>query len=191
MKLSDKFQFRIEEYPGFTHTSSKNGHGYYEVKWARGYPNKIREIPRVVFDECDVRGLVEMGAWIVADEPPKQNELPGEFVATNTYSGGHWKMRKIGEIWFAFDFDSGLSLSDMHYTEKGIKKYLNDGIWTIQTKRVLTAEQQRQLNDFKERVAQLEQAIKLNEQSIEHYKRLVANYEATKADLLKKIEEMA
>jgi hypothetical protein len=63
-------------------------------------------------------------------------------------------------------------------------------MWIIVEKKPLTAEQQRQLNDFKERIASLEQSIKLNEQSIEHYKRLVANYETTKQDLLKKIEEM-
>jgi hypothetical protein len=60
----------------------------------------------------------------------------------------------------------------------------------VDSVKTLTAEQQRQLNDFKERVAQLDNSIRLNEQSIEHYKRLIGNYEATKADLLKKIEGM-
>jgi hypothetical protein len=188
MKLPNKFQFRVKCLPGFTHTISKNAHGDYEVKWARGYPNKIREVPRAVLEECRVHSLVEVGAWIVVNDKQKQDELPDEFYFKHSHCPDDMHFTKRCGDFYMTTWNCG---TEEQHTVSGVVDYVKKfGWWIIQDKKPLTAEQQRQLNDFKERIASLEQSIKLNEQDVEHKRRLISNYEATKADLLKKIEEM-
>jgi hypothetical protein len=186
MKLPNKFCFRVGNIPGFTHTIAKNAHGDYEVSWARGYPNKIRSVPRVVFEECEVQEMMHAGAWTVVDDRLKQEELPDEFYFSTIAGDDYKAIRHAGYYQVIWPGDD----EGTTYTFRVAKDCVRDGTWKIKHKRTLTLEQQRRLNDFNERVQQLEQAIKLNEQSIEHYKRLVANCEATRQDLLKKIEEM-
>jgi hypothetical protein len=55
----------------------------------------------------------------------------------------------------------------------------------------LSQEDQRRKKDFEEQVQQLNSAIKLNEQTIEHHERLISNYKSRQQDLqdmIKKLE---
>jgi hypothetical protein len=128
-------------------------------------------------------------------------KLPDEFqMRTYGFPGFTHTVKRNGwgdyEVCWARGFDrisysmSG-TIPGKLFSEETVAKLVKGCEWFIvDAVKTLTAEQQRQLNDLKERVAQLDNSIRLNEQSIEHYKRLIGNYEATKADLLKKIEGM-
>jgi hypothetical protein len=189
MKLPDKFQFRVSAYQGYTHTAKLNAHGDYEVKWARGWHLvAAQSIDWIVATENEVQGWVNGGGWLIVDEQPKQEVLPDEFYfehENKDYSGKAYREP------YGWTVNWGNDWPNSFYHESWISHFINKGMWKIVDKKPITAEQQRQLNDFKERVAALEQSIKLNEQDVEHKKRLIANYESTKQDLLKKIEEMA
>jgi hypothetical protein len=189
MKLPDKFQMRVSRIPGFTHTVTKNTHGDYEVNWARGYPNKIGSLPRKTFDEGYVDQTVESGEWIVVEDTPKQDDmkLPDEFYYRHRYGHVSGFAKRVAN---GFDIIWADCDGCIFFAESLVNYFVDNGLWKILDKRPLTAEQQRTLKNFQEQVAQLDSSIKLNEQTIEHHTRLIANYKSRQDDLRDKIAEI-
>lgn len=190
MKLPNKFQFRNQHCLGHTHTAELNAHGDYEVKWARGWANVVGFVPNVVFDTQLAAELVEDGNWIIVEDKQKQEEesLPDEFCFTNTACQTIRAVRD-GDNFNFFSRDGGIFTGGA--SEHYIKDYFKRGLYKIINKPVLTAEEQRRKKDFEEQVQQLNSAIKLNEQTIEHHERLISNYKARQQDLqdmIKKLE---
>jgi hypothetical protein len=185
-EIPDVFQFRHADYTNYTHTAQLNRYGDYEVKWARGWANVVGFVPHVVFDSNEVNWLVEDGLWLLVDDNPKQKDkLPDEFYFTNSLDERFKAVR--GKLYWTLTCqEGGRSLS---VTEEQVKCSLKHS-WKILPKPVLTAEQQRQLKEFKEQIFQLDNSIRIQEQTIEHHNRLVANYKSRQDDLRKKIEEM-
>jgi hypothetical protein len=187
--LPHKFQFRHCQHSNYTHTAKMNANGDYEVNWARGWANVIGIVPNVVFDSDLAAELVKAGSWVVVDDKPKQensaSSLPDEFYFLNSL-GERFKAVRGQSYWTLTRQEDGRTLS---VTDDQVKHSLKTS-WEMITKLVLTAEQQRQVKEYKEQVAQLDSSIKLNEQDIEHRNRLIANYKERQETLRKKIEEI-
>jgi hypothetical protein len=196
--LPNKFQMRVKKYPGFTHEVKINGWGDYEVKWARGFPFAFGELPRVVFDSHEVHVCLEFGDWIIVEDKPKQKEedfassLPDEFYFE--YLGWTYFVKRNTDKWDAFTCNAaGLverKVSDGPYSAKTFEGQFKKGTWKLLDKKPLTPEQERQLKDFNEQIAALDQSIKLNQQDIAHKERLIGNYQQRKEDLQEKIAEL-
>lgn len=184
MKLPDRFQMRLNTYPGHTHTVKRNPHGDYEVTWARGFPSLINSLPSVVWNEQTVLDLVQDCRWIIVDEQPKaavKQALPDVFYFQNMigyakerfvmiregneYSWRCWKEGRIGEAG-----------AGGRYSEREIKYRVQDGWWKIIDKKPITAEQKRANKDYQDQIAALESSIKIAQQAEEHQKRMQANY---------------
>jgi hypothetical protein len=196
--LPDKFQMRTNGFPGFTHTVKLNAHGDYEVTWARGFDRKSysmgRVLPHVVFTEEEVRKNVAGCMWYIVEDTPKQKEaevsLPDEFYFLVEGDDELFKAKRLNNNVFHITWDSEASREGSQYLAEKISSYLKEGVWKIIDKKPLTAEQQRALKDFQEQVAQLDSSIKLNEQTIEHHARMIANYKSRQDDLRDKIAEI-
>jgi len=203
-QLPNKFQMRVSHLPSFTHSVSKNANGDYEVNWARGYPNKIRSVPRKTFEDWDAVRMVESGSWIIVDDKPKQEEtkLPDEWVSEkppaqipsqfyfehkNGHDAGSVCLTRDGRVWNVL---WGGRKEAGYYSYGWIPAFVEKGVWKVIDKKPLTAEQQRQLKEFLEHVAQLSQSIKLNEQDVAHKMMLIGSYKARQDDLLDKIAEI-
>jgi hypothetical protein len=150
-----------------------------------------------VFDSDLAAELVKAVSWVVVDDKPKQensaSSLPDEFyfhVVCFEDEELYKATREIGDNFLVTWESSAMGQVGTSYTEGRIQRYLANGDWKIMTKPVLTAEQQKQLKEFKEQVAQLDSSIKLNEQDIEHRNRLIANYKERQEVLRKKIAEL-
>jgi hypothetical protein len=190
-QLPDKFQFRVDTHPGYTHTATRRAHGAYEINWARGWHKAIGEIKWLTCTADEVHNWVKSGGWLVVEDTPKQKEadLPDEFYAAHSpNSETIWHMKKDGDSWFS---NYRGMRNDVAYSETWLRNVFKEGLWCIVKKKTLTQEEQRALNEFKDQVAQLDQSIKLNEQDICHKQRLIANYNERRADLQKKIKEIA
>lgn len=193
MKLPEKFQMRHSNYQGYTHTVSINAVGEYEVLWARGFPNFIKTLPRLMFYDYEVRELVDAGIWVIVDEKPEQKKqeeaLPDVFDVVHTYSGNGYTLKKSAEDdWRIYRKDCPANLNH-RYTEQYIKANLDSGVWELIVKKPLTDEQQKANKRIREEVAALYSSIKLNEQDIHHKQLLIRSYEERKAILLTKIVE--
>jgi hypothetical protein len=191
-QLPDKFQFRVDTHPGYTHTATRLAHGAYEINWARGWHKAIDKIKWLTCTADEVQHWVSTEGWIIVDDTPKQKEteanLPDEFYAAHDpNSEVIWRMKKEGEFWFAHYKGNRNSAT---YNEKWLRNVLKEGLWCIVDKPALTAEQKRDLKDFEEQIAQLNSAIRLNEQTIEHHNRMIANYLQRQDDLRDKIKEL-
>jgi hypothetical protein len=191
-QLPDKFQFRVDTHPGYTHTATRLAYGAYEINWARGWHKAIGEIKRLTCTSDDAHDWVKSGGWLVVDEAPKQEDvvLPDEFYFNVEGDDELFKAKRLNGKMFHITWNSAGGREGSHYTEQKISSYLKEGDWKILDKKPLTAEQKRDLKDFEEQIAQLEQSIKLNEQDVEHKLRLIGNYRARQDDLRDKIKEL-
>jgi hypothetical protein len=189
-QLPDKFQFRVDTHPGYTHTATRNAYWDYEVSWARGWANVVGFVPIVLFVENEVLGLIDKKSWIFADDKPKQKEaeLPDEFYAAHSpNSETIWHMKKDGDSWFS---NYRGMRNHVAYSETWLRNVFKEGLWCIVEKKTLTQEEQRALNEFKDQVAQLDSSIRIAEQNIEHQNRMIANYRQRQDDLRDKIKEL-
>jgi hypothetical protein len=187
MKLPHKFQMRVKDYPGYTHHVEMNAWGDYEVKWARGFVHEVGYLPQRVVASEYAENYADIGAWIVVEDKPKQEEasLPDEFYFLNSV-GEHFKAQRQQFYWVLTSQEDGRTVS---VTEYRVKSSLKTS-WKIIDKKPLTAEQQRTLKDFNEQFAQLSQSIKLNEQDVAHKMMLISSYKARQDELLDKIAEI-
>lgn len=194
--LPHKFQFRTRKNPSFTHSCKLNAYGDYEVKWARGFFNEIGRVLYVVYSRKELEEKFESNSWIIVVDKPKQensaSSLPDEFLVQHSDSGNKYILKRVSEsVWHIYGTNGTKEVNPNYpYSLERILGYIEQGAWKIVNKPTLTAEQQKQLKEFKEQIAQLEQSIKLNQQDICHKERLVANYEQRKSDVLSKIAEL-
>lgn len=196
MKLPDSFQFRDKADIGFTHSCKRNAYGDYEVKWARGWAERINEVPWCVAHESEVDHWVSGGGWTIVEEKPKQtastSSLPDEFYVQNCDSGHIYVMKKRYEgVWDIYYKDGVEKAYPNHaYHSDLILNYFKSGTWKILTKPILTTEQQRQVKEFREQIDQLSNSIRIQEQTVEHHTRMIANYRDRQDDLHEKIAEL-
>jgi hypothetical protein len=190
--LPDSFQFRDKSNAGFTHSCKRNAHGDYEVKWARGWAECIDEVPWRVAYASEVDKLVSNGSWIVVEDTPKQKDfassLPDEFYF-KVFHGEVYRFAKINAhkyMCHALKDDDDCA----PWSVEDIKQNLKSGVWTILDKRPLTAEQQRQVKEFREQIDALASSIRIQEQTVEHHTRMIANYQSRQDDLHEKIAEL-
>jgi hypothetical protein len=191
-QLPDKFQFRVDTHPGYTHTATRNSHWDYEVSWARGWANVVGFVPIVVFVENEVLVLIDKKSWIFVEDKPKQKgaNLPDEFYFLNSQDYTFKAKRDLRTKYFNFESIDSPYSSKGAFSESEAQECLKCGLWKILDKKHLTVEQQRTLNEFKDQVAQLDSSIRIAEQNIEHQNRMIANYRQRQDDLRDKIKEL-
>lgn len=187
MNLPDVFQMRTLGFLGFTHKVAKNAHGDYEVIWARGFPQKVGTVPQVVWTEDAVMQNVNQCSWyVVTEDKPKHStsSFPDEFYF-KVPRGEVYRFAKISSHKYMCH-----ALKDANdcapWSVEDIKQHLKSGVWTMVSK-PLTPEQQRQVKAFKEQIDQLSNSIRIQEQTVEHHTRMIANYLARQDDLQEKI----
>jgi hypothetical protein len=185
--LPNTFQFRVDAYPGYTHTAKQNAHGDYEVKWARGWHLVKNPIERTVAHEHEVQEWVNNGGWLVVEDKPKQGKLPDEFYFDCFEDDTIYKATRDGTD-FRIEWSGMRADIPCRYTEAQLTERFNSGDWKFLHKKPLTPEQQRTIKDFKEQLLALDSSIKISEQDIEHKQRLIGNYKARQDTLREKIE---
>lgn len=190
--LPEKFQFRHKLNKGFTHYCKLNSYGDYEVTWARGWAEVIRRVPWRVISAWEVKNAVAEGDWTVVDDVPKQEELPDQFTVQHHDSHNKYVLKKKSDdVWNIYEYGGVAEANPNYpYTSEQMTKYLKCSTWKIINKPALTAEQQRQLKEFREQIAQLDSSIRINEQTIEHHQRMIGNYKQRQNDLLEKIADI-
>lgn len=203
-QLPDKFQMRVSAMPHFTNTVKRNAYGDYEVTWARGYPEALGKIPVKVFLAEQMEWIVGEGYWVVVEDKPKQEEtklsdewvspkppaqIPSQFYFAHKEGdcSGSVSLRKDGKGWDVL-WDGEKKAE--YYSYNWVPAFINNGSWKILDKKPLTAEQQRSLKEFREQVQQLTNSIKIQEQDVEHKRRLISNYVQRQQELVAKIKEL-
>lgn len=188
--LPSKFQFRLYEHQGYTHIAEQVSPGAYKIKWARGWHNIVNAIEWTDCLDSEIQGWVDDGGWIIVDDTPEQKKqeeaLPDFFLCTYDSREEPYNAEVIGDRVYVW-LDGWETKAS--YTVENFKALIGKGGFQVLDKRPLTAEQQRSNKEYREQIATLESSIRLNEQDIEHKKRLIASYEGRKSDLLKKIVE--
>lgn len=189
-ELPHKFQMRTNGFPGFTHTVKLNKWGDYEVTWARGFDRMSYcidgSIPNKTFDAGEVTKFVRNCEWVIVEyKPMVEDVLPDEFYFLNSLDE-HFKAQRQQSYWLLTSQEHGRTVS---VSEDQVKSALKTS-WKILTKPILTAEQQRQVKAFREQIDQLSNSIRIQEQTVEHHTRMIANYLARQDDLHEKIAEL-
>lgn len=176
MKLPDKFQFRVAGYTGYTHVAKRLDNNEFKIYWARGWGEDVQRIEWFVCEEGEISKFVTTGNWIIADEKKAQEQsLPDEFYIIS--NGTKYIMIKSGAGWRCWYPDQiGHGWHGAMYDKEQIEYFVEAGYWKIINKKPLTVEQKRFNKEYREQIAQLESSIRIHEQSIEHYNRLIGNY---------------
>lgn len=186
MNLPEKFQFRVEGYPGFTHSAKVVG-GTVTVKWARGWHLEIKE-PQPWRDVKIgyVEDWVAEGGWIIVDENKKvmEKSLPEKFDCVWKGEPTVYHAKRQGDE-YVLSWGGPYTYTSTRYEAVRLKKWIEDGIFQIYEPKQLTPEQLRRNKEIQEQLRQLDSSIKIAEQTIEHHKRLIASYEERK-EILKK-----
>lgn len=197
MKLPNKFQMRLKEYPGFTHVVTvtlnhdyKCNSEYLSVKWARGFAEKLNIVPNKLVHNENAKTLIAQGTWLIVDEKAKQKKqegcLPDFFRCTYAGREQPYNAEVINNKVYVW-LDGWPTKAE--YKIQYFKALIGKGGFQILDKKPLTAEQQRENKRIREEIAALEQSVKLNQQNIEHYTKLCANYLERIAQLEEKIVE--
>jgi hypothetical protein len=202
-ELPGSFQMRVKGYPAYTHKVKRNAHGDYEVTWARGWAEVIQQVPWRIADSREVENAIRDGDWIVVEDKPKQKDVLLDVSASAKPAAqlpSQFYFKHIdSHIVFKAALDSVCPGYNITWDKQGHESffyiedaatYVGDGRWKILDKPVRTPEQERALKQYKEQIAQLDSSIRINEQSVEHYLRLIAGYEERQKELLAKVEEL-
>jgi hypothetical protein len=190
MELPNKFTFRLNSNPHFTHSAKVEG-DVVKVKWARGWANEIDEVPWCETSKYAVEGWVSDGGWVIVEEGKKPNKYPDVFHFINTIGGNDkLTMTRDGDEWRCWHYGNiGEEGAGCRYSESEISNRFDGGWWTPYEPERLTAEQLRRNKEINEQLAQLDSSIKIAEQNIEHHNRLIQSYEERKEELKKGLVE--
>lgn len=196
MKLPSRFTFQLKRAKGFTH-SAKVVEDQVEVKWSRGWHESRVGCGDEPYDSiwsvCSVDSVenwVQKGSWIIVDQPEAKQEdtLPDEFTLKANLFGSKFQCTRT-KGGFNFVNERGATTLDSPISEEFILDAIQDGAWKIIDKKPLTAPQQKANAEYREQIQQLNNSIRIQEQTVEHHERMIANYKGRIADLEQKIVE--